>query len=61
MPPLWGLALLGAAGFAAFKLVRREMARVEARLSEAARRPDDQTIRLERDPVTGRYRPEGEA
>lgn len=61
MPPLWGLALLGAAGFAAMKLVRREMSRIEARLSEAARRSDDTPVRLERDPATGRYRPQGDA
>lgn len=61
MPPLWRLALLGAAGFAAFKIVRREMNRVEARLSEAARRSDDAPVRLEQDPSTGRYRPQGDA
>lgn len=50
-----GLAI---GGYLLLRAVRREMARVEKRVSEAARRTAGDTIKtLEKDPVTGRYHP----
>ncbi|MBA5778432.1 hypothetical protein H2509_14980 [Stappia sp. F7233] len=59
MPPLFVLAALAAGGYILARALRREMARVENRVSEAARKQaETQDVRtLERDPETGRYRP----
>ena len=50
-----GIAVIG--GWYAWKLLKREMARVDREV-EAVRRPPAQT--LEQDPETGRYRPRDE-
>jgi len=47
-----GIVLVG--GWYAWRLLKREMTRVETEV-EAARKPPAET--LERDPETGRYRP----
>lgn len=54
-----GAAALAVGGYLLMRAVRREMGRVERRVSEAARKtPDARTAKtLERDPETGRYRP----
>lgn len=51
-----GLAI---GGYLLIRAVRREMARVERRVSEAARRTGGElpAKTLEQDPQTGRYRP----
>ncbi len=51
-----GLAI---GGYLLMRAVRREMARVERKVSDVARKAGDGTPRktLERDPETGRYRP----
>jgi hypothetical protein len=50
-------ASLAIGGYFIVKAVRREMARVEKRVSEAARKSGGEIKTLERDPVTGRYHP----
>ncbi len=57
MPHLLGLVLLAAGGYAILRAVRREMKRVENRLSRTARDSGDPVVSLERDPETGKYRP----
>lgn len=53
-------AILGGV-YAFFKLYNRETARVEKKVSEAAKRDaGEQTINLEKDPETGKYRPRDE-
>lgn len=56
MPPMVGLALVGAGIFVAFRFLKREVLRVGEMFEEAGamRRPVE--IRLERDPRTGVYR-----
>jgi len=54
MPQLIVIGIVLIAGWYAWKLLKREMARVGAEV-EAAREPPSET--LERDPDTGRYRP----
>lgn len=51
-----GLAI---GGYLLMRAVRREMARVERKVSDVARKAGDGAPRktLERDPETGRYRP----
>ncbi|WP_237154076.1 hypothetical protein [Oryzibacter oryziterrae] len=56
MPPLVGLALLGAGAYVAGKFIKREMLRVGEYLKTANAEPKPIEIRLERDPVTGVYR-----
>lgn len=55
MPPMVGLALLGAGLYVAVRLIRREMARVGDMLDRTQARPQPIEIRLERDPRTGVY------
>lgn len=61
MPPILAIATLAAGGYILARALRREMARVEMRVSEAARKQaETQDVKtLERDPDTGRYRPRG--
>jgi hypothetical protein len=58
MPPLivWALGVIGAVALA--RLIAREARRINAELHPRAPAPDkDDAVRLERDPVTGVYRP----
>lgn len=62
MPHALALLLAGAGLWAAYRLMRKEMARVEAELRRAeeamARRANEAPRQtLVRDPVTGTYRP----
>lgn len=61
MPQFLALAALAAGGYILARALRREMGRVEAKLSTAARsaRKDEAIATLKQDPETGRYRPEG--
>lgn len=56
----FGIAALALGGYALVRAVRREMTRVERKVSEAARKDTDGAPprELVRDPETGRYRPE---
>ena len=56
MPPVIGLALLGAGIYYAARFAKREMTRVGEFLREANAEPKPIEIRLERDPRTGVYR-----
>lgn len=59
MHPLAVLALAGTAGLLLARAMRREMTRVELRVSKAARQPGmPQPVTLKLDPSTGRYRPQ---
>lgn len=62
MPQILGLALAGAAAWAGYKWLRKEMQRVGAELSEAEerlRKRDETSIpHLRRDPETGIYTPD---
>ena len=58
MPPLivWALGVIGAVALA--RLIAREARRINAELHPRAPMPGkDEAIPLERDPVTGVYRP----
>ncbi|WP_029060173.1 hypothetical protein [Stappia stellulata] len=59
MVNVFGAAALAVGGYVLYRAVRREMGRVENRVSRAARKTTDaQPMKtLERDPETGRYRP----
>jgi hypothetical protein len=54
MPQLILVGLVLVAGWYAWKLLKREMARVEGEVQAARKRPAET---LERDPESGRYRP----
>jgi hypothetical protein len=56
MPPLVGLALVGAGAYYAVRWAKREMTRVGEHLRQASAEPKPIEIRLERDPRTGIYR-----
>lgn len=56
MPPLIGLALLGAGIYYVARYAKKEMTRVGEVLREANAQPKPIEIRLERDPRTGVYR-----
>lgn len=56
MPPLVGLALLGAGFYLVLRFARREMARVGDVFDQMNAKPKPIEIRLERDPRTGVYR-----
>lgn len=62
MPQILGLALAGAAAWAGYKWLRKEMNRVAADLSEAEeqlkRREEASIPNLRRDPETGIYTPD---
>lgn len=59
MHPLAIIALAGTAGLLLVRAMRREMARVELRVSKAARQHGTpQPVTLKLDPRTGRYRPQ---
>jgi hypothetical protein len=53
MPQLLIIAAVAVAGWYAWKLVKREMARIDRELEAARKRP---TETLKQDPETGRYR-----
>ncbi|MGX1305765.1 hypothetical protein AB7M35_000485 [Amorphus suaedae] len=57
MPQLVFVALAAGAAILGSRWMKREMARVEARMRPQEAR-DDRGRRLERDPATGVYRPE---
>ncbi|NRG19749.1 hypothetical protein HPQ64_18820 [Rhizobiales bacterium] len=59
MPQLFALAALAVGGYVLARAVRREMNRVEARVSKSAndKAKRERVATLERDPETGRYRP----
>tara|TARA_R110002020_G_scaffold15611_52_gene55911 strand:+ start:3782 stop:3958 length:177 start_codon:yes stop_codon:yes gene_type:complete len=57
MPQLVFVALAAGAAYLGSRWVKREMARVGARMQPQQAR-DDRGPRLERDPATGVYRPE---
>ncbi|MCA1244899.1 hypothetical protein LC092_20845 [Stappia stellulata] len=59
MVNVFGAAALAVGGYVLFRAVRREMSRVENRVSKAARKSaEGQPMKtLERDPETGRYKP----
>ncbi len=61
MPQLFAIAALAAGGYILARVLRREMSRVEAKLSKAARQSmkEEAVATLKRDPESGRYRPEG--
>lgn len=59
MPQLIGLAVLGAAVYFGYRMLKREMARVGAELDERTGMKDkaEQIPTLVKDPETGVYRP----
>ncbi len=59
MPQLLGFAILAVGGLILMRAMRAQMDRVEKHLSRAANpaRKAEARQSLERDPVTGRYRP----
>jgi hypothetical protein len=57
MPQLFVIAAAAAAAYAGWRLLKREMARVERRLDAARDRSEAAAPTLERDPATGVYRP----
>ena len=64
MPPIIVFAAAAAAAYAGWKLLRREMDRVEGALEEGrapVRAARDDLPTLVRDPVTGVYRPDERA
>lgn len=62
MPQILGVALAGAAAWAGYKWLRKEMKRVSANLADAEERlkkHDEASIpNLRRDPATGIYKPD---
>ncbi|CUA94997.1 hypothetical protein [Pannonibacter indicus] len=59
MHPLAILALAGTAGLLLARVMRREMAKVDRRLSKVRAAPGTSIpVTLKLDPSTGRYRPE---
>lgn len=62
MPQLFGIALAGAAAWAGYRWLRKEMNRISADLSDAEeslRKRDEASIpNLRQDPETGVYRPD---
>ncbi|MDQ0324752.1 hypothetical protein J2R99_000601 [Rhodopseudomonas julia] len=58
MPQFIALGLIAAGGYYAFKVLKREMARVDREVRAAEKvRTDDRGELLVRDPETGHYRP----
>ena len=58
MPQLILLGLVAVGGYFIWRVVKREMARVDRELQEARTdKASQSTTKLEQDPETGRYRP----
>ncbi len=61
MPQLILLGLVAVGGIFIWRVVKREMARVDRELQEArAEKAEQSTTNLEQDPETGRYRPKAD-
>ena len=61
MPQLILLGLVAVGGFFIWRVVKREMARVDRELQQArAEKAEQSTTNLEQDPGTGRYRPKAD-
>jgi hypothetical protein len=56
MPQLVILAAIASGGWLAWKVLKREMARVDRELASVRERPKETLVR---DPATGRYRLDG--
>ena len=61
MPQLILLGLVAVGGIFIWRVVKREMARVDRELQETrAEKAEQSTTNLEQDPETGRYRPKAD-